>query len=285
MAKANFAENQLQQEVTFSIYKYFQEKFNVDIDIIIPSLSDEVNLGWDSGFLHPYSNQPAYQEGCNLFIQYKISEKLTTSRAAEWSEWGTEYFRFKIPHGKSDYHQWELLKKIADKNYPVFYVTNSVLDRYKLFEMRRNGCLLEHSPTLDIRLINKHKHVTFTDCSSDFKLHSFVEISRKSNTMEKLDAIVDLGDSYSLPSFMEKIHEAIHEAIHEYMNLIPYESYNYSDNDFLVRKYDVIRMYLIRIQECIENENYIYGYYLLNVFVKKFIGAQMFWIPKVKQET
>ena len=40
MAKANFAENQLQQEVTFSIYKYFQEKFNVDIDIIIPSLSD-----------------------------------------------------------------------------------------------------------------------------------------------------------------------------------------------------------------------------------------------------
>lgn len=137
-------------------------------------------------------------EGCNFFVQYKLSGKLTTSRAKEWKHWRSAYFRFKISHstegptGKfvDDYHQWDRLKELANQNFPTFYATNSMLNKDRLIIASEAGTLLADIPLLDVRGVRTlHKHVTFTPTSTHFLLHSEKEESLKTSfaaVVEKL---------------------------------------------------------------------------------------------------
>ncbi len=166
----------------------------------VPSLFDEFTYGWDSAFLFPWLSYPPNDDhaGCNFFIQYKLAGELVSAGAKEWSHWGSNYFRFKIPHstkdklGKhvDDYHQWDRLKELANAGYPTYYATNSTLYKDTLRSMFKTGDLLDETPLLDVRTVNlRHKHVTFTDASSHFGLHSEFEeapkiaLSRALNTL------------------------------------------------------------------------------------------------------
>lgn len=190
MLEPNFSESQLQEAVNSALIRFIFEERGEWAFANVPSLFDEFELGWDSAFYFPWISHPLLEEheGCNFFIQYKLSYELTTRGAGQWEDWNEAYLRFKIPHstkgsdGKylDDYHQWKRLKSLANDNYPTFYATNSTLSKDTLKEVSKNGNLLAETPFLDVRDITlRHKHVTFTSSSNFFLLHSEIEKSTK----------------------------------------------------------------------------------------------------------
>lgn len=181
MPAPNFSEFQLQQAVNTAYTRYIYEKHHRWMYPIVPSLVAEFNLGWDSAFYFPWLHKThPNPEGCNFFIQYKLSDELTTKRAKEWQFWNSKYFRFKIPYQTrdnngnliDDYNQWDCLKELANQNYPTFYATNHTLCKDALLSSFENGTLLDEIPFLDVRNVNSHhKHVTFTQNSNHFCLN------------------------------------------------------------------------------------------------------------------
>ena len=184
MAEPQFSEAQLQQAANAAYVRATYLATGRWILPIVPSLNAEYLLGWDTGFDFWWLPQPPRltDEGCNFFLQYKLSSHLTSANAAEWAAWKKPYFRFKIPHLEKDsttkkyvddYHQWDRLKALAAANYPTFYATNWTLERNKLAEALDNGSLLNELVLLDVATVNqKHKYATFTLDSAGFFLHS-----------------------------------------------------------------------------------------------------------------
>lgn len=200
MRDPNFSESQLQQAVNAAYIRHIFETRGQWAFAHVPSLFDEFDLGWDSAFYFPWLHYPPENdhEGCNFFIQYKLSGQLTSAGAKQWVFWNAEYFRFKIPHSTrdengafiDDYHQWDRLKGLADNGYPTFYATNSTLSKNEIIAESNAGTLLNSTPVLDVRLVaNQHKLVTFTPGSDHFLLHSEKEETKKhifSNVTELL---------------------------------------------------------------------------------------------------
>ena len=175
MNEANFSESQLQQAVNTAYARRVFEIQGFWPLPIVPSLVAEADLGWDTAFYFPWIHHPPSgdDQGCNVFLQYKLAAEFVSPGAKEWPEWGAAYYRFKIPHNAEDYHQWDRLKALANKGYPTYYATNSTLLLAVLMQNFQTGTLLETVPLLDVRLIaGKHKHVTFTPSSAYFVLHS-----------------------------------------------------------------------------------------------------------------
>lgn len=190
MREPNFSESQLQQAVNTAFVRRTFELNGTWTFAHVPSLLAEFDLGWDSAFHLPWlPHVPATaHEGCNFFLQFKLSGELTSRGAREWQHWGQEYFRFKIPHSTrnpagafvDDYHQWERLKELADAGYPTYYATNSTLWLSALRTWYENGTLLGRVPLLDVRTVSGvHKHVTFAQGAGIFALHSEKEESEK----------------------------------------------------------------------------------------------------------
>lgn len=287
--KPNFSESQLQQEISFSLYKYFLKTYGIEIDLHVPSLLEEAQLGWDHAFRYPYLHIPNHK-GNNFFIQYKISEKITSKRGKEWSEWGREYFRFEIPHKGNDYHQWDLLKKIADDGFPVLYVTNSVLKVIELFEMRKNNTLLDQTPALDIRNINRHRHVTFAENCNNFKLHSFVEFYLKDNLRSKIKNIIELHNKkISLSNLTDRLFHLIQDINDHLMREIERQKYIYTqEND--KQESSLIdfrhwvnwnRQYTKLVHAFKYQENIYIKYIYLSNFFEKTMNTKMIWIPSI----
>lgn len=203
MPEPNFSESQLQNAVNTAYGRAAFDLHGTWIMARIPSLFAEFDLGWDSGFYMPWvPHAPsATDKGCNFFLQYKLSSSLLTSGAKEWNDWRSAYFRFKVPHSRQDpvtgklvddYHQWDRLKALANRGYPVFYATNWTVDESELDAAFTAGTLLDHLPSLDVRTVHaRHKHVTFTDSSASFLLHSEPEETRKVPLSEALAALQD----------------------------------------------------------------------------------------------
>lgn len=183
MLEAGFSESQLQQATNTAFTRYIFEETGDWIFTSVPSLIAEFDLGWDSAFYLPWTSTPPEPDhgGCNFFVQYKLSGKLTSPSARQWQYWKSEYLRFKIPHairrtssGPGDsYHQWDRLKELADRGNPTFYATNAMLDNSELRDAFSAGTLLSYVPFLDVRKVaDPHRYVTFTEGSKHFLLHS-----------------------------------------------------------------------------------------------------------------
>lgn len=287
--KPNFSEFQLQQEISVSLYTYFKNEYGIDIDLYVPSLLEEAKLGWDHAFFHPNLHTPNHK-GNNFFIQYKISEKITSNRGKEWNEWGREYFRFEIPHKGNDYHQWDLLKKIADEGFPVLYVTNSVLKVIELFEMRKNNTLLDQTPALDIRNINRHRHVTFTENCNNFKLHSFVEFDLKDNLRNKIKNIIELHNGkISLSDLTDRLFRLIQDINDHLIREMERKKYIYAqehdkqESSLIDLRHWVNwnRQYTNLVHAFEYQENIYIKYIYLSNFFEKTMNAKMIWIPSV----
>ena len=221
MREPNFSESQLQQAANTAFIRKVFEHHDYWAFAHIPSLLAEFDLGWDTAFHLPWLPHlpSSSDEGCNFFLQYKLSGELTSPGAREWSHWGVEYFRFKIPHSTrdasgsfvDDYHQWNRLKALANKNYPTFYATNSTLNKSELQSALQAGNLLESVPLLDVRTINTvHKHVTFTASSNSFALHSEKEYSKKLSFASMLNLLAE-GQQLSLAASTKKLLDALKE--------------------------------------------------------------------------
>jgi hypothetical protein len=175
MNEANLSESQLQQAVNTAYARRVFELHGFWPLPFVPSLVAEAELGWDTAFYFPWILHPPSgdDQGSNVFLQYKLSAEFVSPGAKEWPEWGTAYYRFKIPHNTDDYHQWDRLKALANKQCPTYYATNATLLLAELTQNYQAGTLPENTPLLDVRLTSdQHKHVTFTPSSAYFLLHS-----------------------------------------------------------------------------------------------------------------
>lgn len=272
MLEPNFSESQLQEAVNSAFIRLIFEERGEWAFANVPSLFDEFLLGWDSAFYFPWLPYPILEdhEGCNFFIQYKLSCELTTRGAGQWEDWGEPYLRFKIPHStkgpdnkhQDDYHQWERLKELANKNYPTFYATNSTLSKDTLRKLSKNGYLLRNTPFLDVRNIAYlHKYVTFTRNSDFFLLHSEIEKSSKVD-VDVILARLQETKKLSMPESNRVLYKSLKELE------VSDESWQ-ADlrqiSDSLSSGDEVVSVWFIRS--------------LLSNFVRRHIGAQLYWYP------
>jgi hypothetical protein len=171
MREPNFSESQFQQAVNTAFIQQVFRDHGIWSFAHVPSLIAEFDLGWDTAFHFPWlPNLPSPDdEGSNFFLQYKLSGELTSRGALEWSNWNGAYFRFKIPHSTrapggtfiDDYHQWDRLRALAEKDYPTFYATNITLHKSVLQSQLQDGTLLDNVAALDVRgVAAQHKHVS-----------------------------------------------------------------------------------------------------------------------------
>lgn len=274
MREPNFSESQLQQAVNTAYIRTVYEKHGIWIFANVPSLIDEFDLGWDSAFHFPwYPHLPhPDHEGCNFFIQYKLSGELTSAGAKEWKYWHSEYLRFKIPHstkdssGKfvDDYHQWDRLKDLANQDYPTFYATNFTLSKDDLRNASQAGTILNDIPLLDVRGVGAfHKHVTFTSSSTFFLLHSENEESSKisfATAVEKLSK----KKTTSL--------NAASEALLRVLNEIGGNDEEWNSDLMKIRQAS-------GNQTPRGNQTWITQSFLSS-FVRKHLGTEMLWLPK-----
>jgi hypothetical protein len=164
-----FGESQLQ--VLF-IIEFVNKMNNNRIQPIVPTTNQEKLLPWDVGFNLPDIGQPNIdQMGCNLFLQFKRSALIRTSRGAHWRRWGQSYFRFDMAHIKlnkctgrkeMNYDQYDILKDIQAEGYPAFYVTNHTDDFNELMRWAVSGCIIDECPAFHLGYITeRHKSATF----------------------------------------------------------------------------------------------------------------------------
>jgi hypothetical protein len=194
MREPNFGEGQLQHSVNSSILIEILAPLGIRISAKVPTPRREHHLGWDTGFYFDWlPHRPLIEhDGCNFFIQYKLSVE-RSSRAAQFQSWRRPFLRFRIPYrkrGEEDYSQWDRIKELADEGYPSFYCTNSILELEEMGQLEVSGQLLDETPFLDVRKITGlHVYATFTRDSSYFILHSeeeAIEVTRWPNLIEKL---------------------------------------------------------------------------------------------------
>lgn len=275
MREPNFSESQLQQAVNTAFIRRVVDLHGVWAFAHVPSLIAEFDLGWDTAFhLHWLPHVPSSDdEGCNFFLQYKLSGELTSPGAREWSHWGEPYFRFKIPHSTrdssgqfvDDYHQWERLKALANKAYPTFYATNSTLQKSALQNALQAGILLDRIPLLDVRTVAaEHKHVTFTSVSASaiFALHSEKEEIKMLTFGSALELLAQSQQS-SLEASSKQLLTALKEV---------------GEND------ESWQRDLSRISDPLEqalptrSQGWV-RQVLLASFVRKHLGAELLWLP------
>lgn len=272
MLEPNFSESQLQQAVNSAFIRLIFEECEQWAFANVPSLFDEFWLGWDSAFYFPWLPHPSLEEheGCNFFIQYKLSYELTTGGAGQWEYWKEPYLRFKIPHktkgpnGKhqDDFHQWERLKELANQNYPTYYATNSTLNKDNLKEISKNGSLLSKTPFLDVRDITQlHKYVTFKQKSDFFLLHSEIEKT------SKVSSDVIFG----------RLRETRKNSLSESNRLL------YRSLEELAVNDESWRLDLRQISDSLSSESELDKVWivrsLLSNFVRHHIGAHLYWYP------
>ena len=272
MREPNFSESQLQQAANTAFIRRVFEIHGYWAFAHVPSLFAEFDLGWDSAFhLSWLPHIPsANDEGCNFFLQYKLSGEFTSQGAKEWSHWGAEYFRFKIPHSTrdasgsfvDDYHQWDRLKTLASNNYPTFYATNSTLSKTVLQSALQAGTLLDYVPLLDVRTVARvHKHVTFRPPSKIFALHSEKEEAEKLSFASTLNLLAE-GERSSLQEAANKLLQILKEM-------------GEGDEEWhrdLARS-SVAQNLPQRVQPWVKHA-------FLASFVRKHVGAELLWLPK-----
>lgn len=274
MREPNFSESQLQQAVNTAYIRHALEQHGVWVFANVPSLIDEFDLGWDSAFHFPWYPHVPHpdHEGCNFFIQYKLSGELTSAGAKEWQHWNSEYFRFKIPHstkdaaGKfvDDYHQWDRLKDLANQNYPTFYATNATLSKDDLRSASKAGTLLNDIPLLDVRgVAGLHKHVTFTSSSTFFLLHSEKE---ESSRVSFATAIEKLSESKTASL------NASSEALLRSLKKIGGNDEGWNN--------DLLKISQARDNQAPRRFQAWITQALLSSFVRKHLGTEMLWLPK-----
>ena len=212
MIKPNFSESQLQQlvntEITMFCYSRFRPMECWWFHPIIIDLIEEDELGWDSAFYFPWLLIRPDNSGVNFFIQYKLSKLIEGRRGREWKHWNSSYLRFQIPYTikdkltkkySDDFSQFNALKKLANKGYPVFYATNHTVERYELFHLASSQRLLSEVPFLDVSSVNRlHKKVTFTETSSHFLLHSDIGKTIKMKLKDIVSKLKERGKAKSI---------------------------------------------------------------------------------------
>jgi hypothetical protein len=190
MQEPNFSEAQLQVLANIEICNLLRDEGLTDpFPRVIPPYYEDL-WGWDTGFRIPWlgTGHPE-QQGCNLFIQYKLSCLYSSNGAYGWESWYEPFYRFKLGYRRNrewDYLQRDHLVMLANDGYRAIYVTNHVLDIASLIRIAYDSQLCSRLPALQIRnSLSGHGYVSFTDSSLHFRLHSD-DATLEKNTVSKI---------------------------------------------------------------------------------------------------
>lgn len=274
MRDPNFSELQFQQAVNTALIQQALRAHGVWSLAHVPSLIAEFELGWDAAFHFswlPHLPSPD-DEGCNFFLQYKLSGELTSRGALEWSSWNSMYYRFRIPHSTrspagafiNDCHQWGCLKTLAERGYRTLYVTNATLHKADLQSQLQAETLLDNVAALDVRgVAAQHKHVSFTPPSTHVFLHSEKEESGKL-TLSRALALVSEAEQLPLSTSLQHVVAVLQE--------LPSSDAAWS--------YDLARLSDQKGIDGLRAVRYWVQYAHLTALVWKHVGANLLWLPK-----
>lgn len=285
MADPNFSESQLQAAVNGALVRYVWENYGVWLLPYIVSLWDEFDRGWDSGFALPWiTGGDPDLEGCNVFIQYKLSEQLVSPGAGQWAHWNEPYYRFKIPHktrtkkkSADDYHQWRALHRIAKSGYATFYVTNHTLSRVELRQQYDSGALLDRVAWLDVGDVKKkHRHVTFTENSPHFFLHSEKEQVERTKFHQFLAKLRQEQRKESLQAANTRLISEISS----------WDEQRGSDelsgaNAYALRASGVTPEFVEKSSSSADNASAFHTHMRLRSFLHKHYGIALIWVPRI----
>jgi len=274
MADPDFSESQLQSAVNSALVRHALGTYGVWLLPHVVSLVAEFEAGWDSAFLAPWfpAGDPD-QDGCNLFIQYKLSEKLVSSGAGQWKHWSKAYYRFRIPHRTldaneqyvDDYHQWQSLRKIAKAGHATFYATNCTLRKANIEAHYKAGDLLDQVAWLDVSDVKKkHENVTFTEGSTFFYLHSEPEEVEKTRIGERLPAMAERYEQLPIRASNQALIELLRTILGE--DAIGHEELE-----------EVQRLASSPIGR--RYPQYIHG--LIRSLIHRQIGVALIWVPRL----
>jgi hypothetical protein len=183
-------------------------------------------------------NPPKFK--LNLFIQYKVPEKLVGNRAAQWSEWGGDYYRFSIREKQlkilCDLHARAAGRAIVCYASPAFNTSDT------LEQFIEAGTIIENSNFVSPDYLSGHHFYTYQTALGIGLAHS--EVSEVS----PIDLKREISDSIS-----QKEGKTIFEAITDVSEIIlktewgsqiegsaatPGFSRDFLDNIELIRKYE-----------------------------------------------
>jgi hypothetical protein len=157
----------------------------------IPNQVDEGSCGFDVALLNDF---------VAIFLQYKLSDKLTVSRAREWGDFGREYFRFLIyPDNRSAQHNNLCCLSHRNTRNKVYYCAPLFIDYRDLIDCYRDNNLLNHSVFVDCSCLptisGSEKHCI---CYTEDSLFGYM-YSAKSSTIKikkGIDGLYDRANVY-----------------------------------------------------------------------------------------
>lgn len=142
MPKAEFNESTYAQNVTAEIVDWLRNERTLSGKPILPSLSDEADLGYDLSIPAKWGM---------LYIQYKLSEYMTRSHAREYRYIGADYYRFTVKtdrtlNGNIQHNALCALEKMArGSNGLVFYMAPCFITDADFDQFFREGTVLDNS--------------------------------------------------------------------------------------------------------------------------------------------
>lgn len=180
----------------------------------IPNQREEAAGGYDCSFDNGF--RP-------LFIQFKLTERLTTNRAHEWEFFEREYYRFKIyPDSRSPQHN--LLINLAHRNRRnlVVYCAPQFINFDEWRQYHLNGTVLAHSVLIDcydlppINGVEEHC-ICYDDNSVWGYMFSEPKGIKISNAKEKLEyELKKTGQVYkNIETFIEDMKKLLKEINYE----------------------------------------------------------------------
>lgn len=167
-------------------------------------------------FVKP-ENLPQFK--CNIFLQYKRPEFITTAKGSEYKFWGKPYYRYSLtPHQQITLEDLERrVKKMAIVAYacPTYYTYEA------LFSSQARNKIIEESNFVSPSLLSGHHVYTFLKSGKKGKAFSEVE------EIESID-------------LYEEIHRLTNESLEfrnnfEFINALYKEIYELSINDTIIR--------------------------------------------------
>lgn len=174
----------------------------------IPNQVEEANGGYDVSI---------HGSIVSVFLQYKLSEKLTRKSAKEWDKFGSrEYFRFKIyPDNKSKQHNTLVELAQKSKKNQVFYCAPAFTEMSEIEDYYNNREVALHSAFIHCYGLSK--------ITGDDKHNICFRINPKVSRMhsEPIEATIDIG----WKSVIELPSDRRYNNIYDFMSEIS-EQYN-----------------------------------------------------------
>ncbi len=146
----------------------------------------------------------------NLFIQYKLAEKLRTARSSEWEFWEAPYFRYDLTAHQQ--FALERLSKVGRGRCTCLYAAYASVDAAELFDAAANEKVIDGSNLVEAIRLQDHARYSFIDSGSGGTGHSEPEEIEGRN-LEELLSEARKTDGFPLAQNVKFLSKDIFDAV------------------------------------------------------------------------